>query len=421
MNKYFKFPNGLRMVYENVPSVRSVSIGVYVGAGCVYEDAKNNGVSHFIEHMNFKGTKTRTAFDIVAEIDNLGAKINAATSKQFTYYYTLSLDEDAEKCLEILSDIYFNSVFPNDEFERERKVILEELAESEDTPDDVCFERTSSYSFGSHPFARTILGTKESLTAMTRQDLIDYKARFYTADNTVLSIVGNVDFESAKALVEKYFASQFVNEKMDVVKVPYGEFFGGEVKVSKKIEQVHITMAFETVDYSDDRGSYILSLLSDSFAGGMSSRLFQTIREKMGLCYSIYGYPSFMKHTKGRFFICMSTNTGSVDKAINAIKDEIRKLTSDGLTEAELAKSKRQSVANLVIAQEMTIAIMRAMGRRAIMDDEVYDIDKEVKTYESITIDEINDYAKKVFNLDRMVLGLVGDFDKEKKKEKKNG
>ncbi|MDD7398889.1 MAG: insulinase family protein, partial [Firmicutes bacterium] len=242
-----------------------------------------------------------------------------------------------------------------------------------------------------------------------------------TADNTVLSIVGNVDFESAKALVEKYFASQFVNEKMDVVKVPYGEFFGGEVKVSKKIEQVHITMAFETVDYSDDRGSYILSLLSDSFAGGMSSRLFQTIREKMGLCYSIYGYPSFMKHTKGRFFICMSTNTGSVDKAINAIKDEIRKLTSDGLTEAELAKSKRQSVANLVIAQEMTIAIMRAMGRRAIMDDEVYDIDKEVKTYESITIDEINDYAKKVFNLDRMVLGLVGDFDKEKKKEKKNG
>ena len=411
MNKYFKFSNGLRLVFSCIESVRSVSIGVYVGAGCIWENEKNNGVSHFIEHMNFKGTEKRSAFDIVHEVDNMGAKINAATSKQLTYYYTVSLGEDAEKCMDILSDLYFNSTFPEDEFERERKVILEELAESEDTPDDVCFERASSFSYGQHPYSKTILGTKESLSAMTRQDLFDYKKDFYTADNTVISIVGNISFDEAKRLTQIYFEQKFSDSKMKTLNLPSSEFVSGSVKVSKKIEQVHITMVFETMDYEDERGSYALMLLSDAFAGGMSSRLFQTVREKMGLCYSIYGYPSFTKYTTGRYFICMSTNPDSVDSAINAIKSEISKLVKDGLSETELAKSKRQSVASLVIGQEMTMSIMRSLGRRVVMDDELFDLDKEISNYESITLEEINSYAKKIFDLDKTVLCLVGDFE----------
>lgn len=411
MNKYFKFPNGLKLVFSQNESVRSLSIGVYVAAGCIWENEKNNGVSHFIEHMNFKGTEKRSAFDIVHEIDNMGAKINAATSKQFTYYYTVSLSEDAEKCMDILSDIYFNSTFPEDEFERERKVILEELAESEDSPDDVCFERATSLCYGKHPYSKTILGTKKSLTEITRQDLIDFKNDYYTADNTVISIVGNVTFEEAKSLVEVYFERKFVNLKKKVVELPPSEFVSGEIKVSKKIEQVHITMAFETIDYDDLKGSYTLMLLGDAFAGGMSSRLFQTIREKMGLCYSIYGYPSFTKYTTGRFFICMSTNPASVNDAIDAIKNEIKELVGKGLTESELEKSKRQSVASLVIGQEMTMSIMRSLGRRSIMDDELFDLDKEIANYETVSIEEVNSYAKKVFDSDKTVLCLVGDFD----------
>ena len=292
--------------------------------------------------------------------------------------------------MDILSDLYFNSTFPEDEFERERKVILEELAESEDTPDDVCFERASSFSYGQHPYSKTILGTKESLSAMTRQDLFDYKKDFYTADNTVISIVGNISFDEAKRLTQIYFEQKFSDSKMKILNLPSSEFVSGSVKVSKKIEQVHITMVFETMDYEDERGSYALMLLSDAFAGGMSSRLFQTVRENMGLCYSIYGYPSFTKYTTGRYFICMSTNPDSVDSAINAIKSEIAKLVNDGLSETELAKSKRQSVASLVIGQEMTMSIMRSLGRRVVMDDELFDLDKEISNYESITLEEIN-------------------------------
>ena len=417
MNKFFKFPNGLTLCYSKNDSVRSVSVGVYVRAGCLYENEKNNGVSHFVEHMFFKGTKTRSAFDIVAEVDSLGARINAATSKLFTYYYTISLAEDFDKCLEILSDLYFNSTFPTEEFERERKVILEELAESEDTPDDVCIERAASASLGSHPLAKTILGTKESLTKMTREDLFAYVKERYVACNTVVSVAGDLDFDAVQKAVEKYFASNFEQKEFaekEILPCPLSE---ETIVVDKKIEQVHIVEAYEGVDMFDDRECQAIALLTEIFCSSMSSRLFQTIREKLGLCYSIYGYPSFLKTTKGRFYICTSTNAASVSLAVEKIDEEINLLLKDGVTEAELERAKKQAVTSTVLGQESTSAVMRALGRQAILKDELYDIDAELRLIESVTCDEVVAVAKKVFGGLRRTVCFVGDTsDKNLKK-----
>ena len=417
MNKFFKFPNGLTLCYSKNDSVRSVSVGVFVRAGCLYEEEKNSGVSHFVEHMLFKGTKTRSAFDIVAQIDSLGARINAATSKLFTYYYTISLAEDFEKCLEILSDLYFNSTFPADEFEREKKVILEELAESEDTPDDVCLERAASASLGSHPLAKTILGTRESLTKMTREDLFAYVKERYVPCNTVVSVAGDLDFDAVKKAVSKYFADNFEScefSEKEILPCPLSE---ETIVVDKKIEQVHIVEAYEGVNLSDARECQALSLLTEIFCSSMSSRLFQTIREKLGLCYSIYGYPSFLKTTKGRFYICTSTNAASLSLAVEKIDEEINLLLKDGVTESELSRAKKQAVTAIVLGQESTSAVMRAFGRQAILKDELYDIDSELALIESITAKEVSAVAKKVFEGLRRTVCYVGDVsDKNLKK-----
>ena len=409
--------DGLRVFCREIPSVRSVAIGIMVGAGCVNESPDESGISHYIEHMLFKGTERRSAFDIVEETDMLGANMNAFTSKLGTCYYTLSLDGDAEKCMDILTDMFFNSTFDEKEMEKEKGVVLEEIAMNEDTPDDVCIERAASASLGLHPLAKTILGTKESLTKMTREDLFAYVKERYVACNTVVSVAGDLDFDAVQKAVEKYFASNFEQKEFaekEILPCPLSE---ETIVVDKKIEQVHIVEAYEGVDMFDDRECQAIALLTEIFCSSMSSRLFQTIREKLGLCYSIYGYPSFLKTTKGRFYICTSTNAASVSLAVEKIDEEINLLLKDGVTEAELERAKKQAVTAIVLGQESTSAVMRAFGRQAILKDELYDIDAELKLIESVTCDEVVAVAKKVFGGLRRTVCFVGDTsDKNLKK-----
>ena len=287
------------------PAVRSVSAGVFVRAGSVYETPERSGISHLIEHMLFKGTETRTAFDIANDIDSLGAQINAYTTKSCTCYYTLSRDVHAAECLDVLSDMYFNAAFDPTEFKKERKVVLEELSESEDTPDDLCMEKLSSAFFKGNPLEKPILGTRKSLNALTAEDLTAYKDEFYVSSGTVLSLAGNITREEAVALAEKYFESRFKEGKSSpCAGIDPAPMKGAFAHAKKEIEQAHIAFAFPGAAYGTD-DAVTARLLAAVFGMEMSSRLFQSVREKLGLCYSIMGYPTSYENN-GAFIIYTS-------------------------------------------------------------------------------------------------------------------
>ncbi|HKL94352.1 MAG TPA: pitrilysin family protein [Clostridia bacterium] len=406
MENLFEFENGLKLAYVENKAVRSIALGVYVGVGSINENAGNNGVSHFIEHMTFKGTKSRTAFDIVNEIDSIGAKINAFTSKNNTCYYTVSLDKNIEKCAEILSDLYFNSTFPEDELERERRVILEEISESEDTPDDVCMERLSETFFKGHALSRSILGTKKSLLSLSREDLFSYKAKSYTADNTVVVLTGNITFDNAKAIAEKYFVKKFDGAKCGLIEIPPAKYHSNLTKKTKKIEQSHIAFAFPSVKYEDDR-DLAVQLLCTVFGLEMSSRLFQKVREQLGLCYTIYAYPSFYKK-EGSLIIYTSTNPASIEKAVKAIKSEIELLLENGITDDELKKGKEQMKTGLVLGQESTTAIMRAYGRNVLFAGKLYDIDEKIAKIDKLNAEDILSVAREIFDFSKVSSSYVG-------------
>lgn len=406
MEKIFEFDNGLRFVCVENNSVRSIALGVFVGAGSINETAKISGVSHFIEHMTFKGTTARTAFDIVDEIDSIGAKINAFTSKNQTCYYTVSLDKNIEKCAEVLSDLYFNPTFSNEELERERRVILEEISESNDSPDDVCMERLAETFFKGHPLSRAILGTKKSLLALTQEDLFAYKKESYTADNTVIVISGNLDIESAKAIVVKYFVNNFDDKKCGLAEIPPATYNSALTQKTKKTEQTHIAFAFPAIAFEDSR-DVALQLLCMVFGLEMSSRLFQRVREQLGLCYTIYAYPSFYKK-EGTVTIYTSTNPSSTIEAVKAIKSEIELLLDKGITEKELEKGKEQMKAGLVLGQESTLGIMRAYGRNALFSGKLYDIDEKIERIDKLTGDDILNVARDVFDFTKVSASFVG-------------
>ncbi|MEG1663120.1 MAG: pitrilysin family protein [Clostridia bacterium] len=406
MRKLFEFPNGMKLVYVENSAVRSVALGVFVAAGVVTETPEISGISHFIEHMVFKGTATRSSFDIVNQIDCIGAQINAFTSKSYTCFYTVSLDTNTVKCADILSDIYFNPTFDKTELERERRVVLEEINESEDTPDDICLENLSTVFFKGHPLDKPILGNKKTLDLMTPTTLKNYMAKHYTPGNTVVSIAGNLTFDEAKRIAEEYFASKFEDIKhKERETVTPAVLNGGFCKKKKDIEQAHIAFAFPCVSFDDER-NIAVQLLTSVFGTEMSSRLFQSVRERLGLCYTIFGYPSNYENN-GMFVIYTSTNPESTLKAVEAIRAEIDLLLCDGISEEELGKGREQLKTSLVLGQESTSSMMRAFGRYAIQTGKLYDFESKIAKIDSLTVDDILDVAKYIFNFDMVAGSLV--------------
>lgn len=406
MNELIAFDSGLKLVVAPNPAVRSVSAGVFVRAGSVYETPERSGISHLIEHMLFKGTETRTAFDIANDIDSLGAQINAYTTKSCTCYYTLSRDVHAAECLDVLSDMYFNAAFDPTEFRKERKVVLEELSESEDTPDDLCMEKLSSAFFKGNPLEKPILGTRKSLNALTAEDLTAYKDEFYVSSGTVLSLAGNITREEAVALAEKYFESRFKEGKSSpCAGIDPAPMKGSFAHAKKEIEQAHIAFAFPGAAYGTD-DAVTARLLAAVFGMEMSSRLFQSVREKLGLCYSIMGYPTSYENN-GAFIIYTSLNPANVELAVGAIKREIEMLLEDGITPEELKKGKEQIVTGMVLGQESTSAVMRGMGRHAVATGKLYDIDEQIAKAEAVTIADVKRLAERMFDFSRVSASCV--------------
>ncbi|MDR3216025.1 MAG: insulinase family protein [Clostridiaceae bacterium] len=404
--KYFhQYKNGLRLVHHYVPTVRSVAFGISVGTGSAYETEENNGISHFLEHMMFKGTKKRTAFEIVREFESVGAQTNAFTSKHMTCYYFVSLDENAEYCAEILSDMFFNASFPKEEVERERAVILEEISEADDEPEDIVFEQLASVYFAEHPLARPILGSRENVKKITADDLRAYRAETYSAGNVVISIVGNIKKEDATRLADKYFTPNFTGKKVAKKTLVPAPGRGGAKGSVKDIEQVHIAFAFPGVSQADPRRPAVL-VLNSAFGSGMSSRLFQKIREKYGLAYTVYSYPTFYPN-EGEFSVYTSTNKQNFEATKTAIIDEIKLLIEGGLTETEVECAKNQIKASFVFSQESTSALMRMHSKEAFLRNACFDLDMYLNEINKLDKDSVNAVIADIFDFDRMAVSHV--------------
>lgn len=401
-----KFDNGFTLVHAHVPTVRSVAIGVFVRVGSCAETEKNNGIAHYVEHMLFKGTTKRSAYKLVSEVEDIGAVINASTSKEVTNYYTSSLSEHAEHCMDILSDIFFNSIFVEEEMEKEKNVVLEEIAMSEDTPDDVCMELACSTFFSNNALGREILGTAQNVKSFTKQDILDFMSEHYTAGNTVLSIAGEVDFDHAVALAEKYFADKFVNYKRSTVVVPKNYPTAKYVKKVKDIEQANVAIAFPSINYFHKYES-AMHVMNVVLGSSMSSRLFQSVREQNGYAYTIYSYPCVYT-SDGYFIVYFGTSFEKVSDAISLIRRELDLLLKEGITDEELNRAKEQLKSSMVMNAESTSGVMRLMGRSYAVKDEIVDIDERLKKIEAVTLDDVKAVAKLVFDYDKMTISYVG-------------
>lgn len=412
MGQIMKFSNGLRLANKYMSSTRSVAIGVFVGVGSAFETPKINGISHFTEHMFFKGTKNRSAFQIAESIDGIGGQINAYTSKQLTSYYTVCVDEYVEKCLDVLSDIFFNSVFDEHEIKREQGVVVEEISMVEDTPDDLCLDLAISSYYNDHPLGYSILGTKENVLSFNQSNIKDFVFKYYNPANTVISIAGNLKDDKAYDLINKYFDVEFENPNFVPEKLYKSKRKSTLYKRIKNNEQANVAIVFPGLEFNH-RLEVAMLLMNTILGGGMSSLLFQKIREQMGLAYSVYSFPSAYTNN-GSYTVYFGTNRDNVEKALLAIKDVIKKFMEKGITKREFQRGKDQLKGALVLGQESSSAIMNASGKTVIMKNEIFNIDERLQNISDLTINDINETINTVFNFNDISMSYVGpevDYD----------
>ncbi len=402
---YKQFNNGLRLVINKMEGMLSVSAGVLVKTGSMNESAEENGISHFIEHVTFKGTKTRSAFDISDHIDRIGAQINAFTSKELTCYYTKSTKEHFGKSLEILSDIFFDSVYDKTELEKEKGVIIEEINMSEDSPEEVCLDLLSESYYGKSGLGQTILGPAKNIKSFTRDDVNKYLDKYYTADNVVVSLAGNVDVSLAETMVKDLFADKFTRLKSAPQKQTEPSKKISLYK-SKKIEQSHVGFAMDGLTVADER-SDAFSIANIILGGGMSSRLFQKVREELGLAYSVYSYASMYKDS-GVVEIYAGVNTALRDLAVFAIVSEVKRFKKDGVTEQEFARAKEQLKSSFIMGQESTYAQMMYAAKHLILLNKEFNFDERMSRLESVNIKDVLDIIENSFDIENAATATVG-------------
>ncbi len=386
-------PNGIRIVAEQIPYVRSVALGIWIGTGSENETPRENGISHFIEHMMFKGTKSRTARQLAESFDEIGGHVNAFTAKEMTCYYAKVLDQHFRISLEILADMFFESTFAETEMEKEKKVIVEEIRMVEDTPDDLVHDLLSEASFGSHSLGYPVIGSVENVQAFKREDLFRYKDRFYNPHNVVIAIAGNLPDDYLDQ-VEAAFARHQGNSVPVTSERPT---FTPNIKVKKKkTEQTHLCFGLPGLSVSDSR-IYILVLLNNVLGGNMSSRLFQEIREERGLAYSVFSYHSAHRET-GLFAIYAGTAHGQEYEVYECIQNILDQIKDRGLTASELEKAKEQLKGSLMLGLESTNNRMSRLGRNELLLGRHMTLDQIVESVEKITLDDVNQLAREIFS-----------------------
>ncbi|MBS8263513.1 insulinase family protein [Mesobacillus boroniphilus] len=401
MIKKYTCQNGVRIVLEQIPTVRSVAIGVWIGTGSRNENPENNGISHFLEHMFFKGTKTRTAREIAESFDSIGGQVNAFTSKEYTCYYAKVLDNHAQYALEVLADMFFHSTFDSEELNKEKNVVNEEIKMYEDTPDDIVHDLLSQAVYGDHPLAYPILGTEETLQSFTGEKLEQYMHDTYRPENVVISIAGNVP-ESFIKNAEEFFGSyEASKEKVDDLKP---EFHATKASRKKETEQAHLCLGFEglQIGHSD---VYSLIVLNNVLGGSMSSRLFQEVREQRGLAYSVFSYHSAYKDS-GMVTIYGGTGANQLNVLYETIQDTLDKLRAEGITEKELNNSKEQLKGSLMLSLESTNSRMSRNGKNELLLKRHRSLDEIVEQIDQVTKDSVDGMANKIFT-DKYSVSLI--------------
>ncbi|MCA1030122.1 insulinase family protein [Bacillus timonensis] len=387
--------NGVRIVLENIPTVRSVAIGVWIGTGSRNENAENNGISHFLEHMFFKGTTTRSAREIAESFDSIGGQVNAFTSKEYTCYYAKVLDEHASIALEILADMFFNSTFDEDELKKEKNVVLEEIKMYEDTPDDIVHDLLSKASYENHPLGYPILGTEKTLDGFNGDKLRQYMKENYIPENVVISVAGNIQDTFIKD-IENYFGSFETNySKGDYVSP---SFHSNKVSRKKETEQAHLCLGFNGLQVGD-KDIYSLIVLNNILGGSMSSRLFQDVREQRGLAYSVFSYHSSYRDN-GMLTIYAGTASNQLDILFETIQDTLEKLKSEGITSKELKNSKEQMKGNLMLSLESTNSRMSRNGKNELILKEHRSLDQIIEKINAVNEDSVNHLSNRIFTND---------------------
>ena len=408
MVHYKQLDNGIRLIVKQMSGLLSVTMGIIVGTGACVETDEEDGISHFIEHMMFKGTKKRNAFNISDEMDAIGAQVNAFTGKDITCYYAKSTSDHAAEAFEILSDIFLNSTFPADEMKREKGVIIEEISMNEDTPDDLCLDFLSKAFFGEKNYGRNILGPRKNVRGFKKADILSYMGERYTADNIVISMAGNISIEEAQGLVEKYFSS-----------VPRGNGTQRTVEVrlqsknlskKKDIEQVHIGIAYPSMKRYEPLADATM-IVNAVLGGSMSSRLFQEVREKRGLAYTVYSYLTSYKDT-GSLVVYAGVNSHNYLQSVEAIDACINDIRNKNITEYEFRRGKEQLLASQIFAQESTSSQMLLYGKELIYSGNIYNFEERVKKINAVTYQDVLQAIEYNFDEKYRATALVGRVDK---------
>ncbi len=413
--KITKLPNGLRIVTDAVPSIESVAVGVWVGVGTRNEDLDINGAAHMVEHMLFKGTKNRDAQEIAETIEDVGGHMNAYTSREVTSYHIHLLKEDAALALDVLSDMIQNSIMPDDEIERERKVIIQEIGMCHDTPDDVIFDHYFERAYPNQALGAPILGKSKIITDIKRDALMGYVERFYTPSNLVICASGNLDHDEFIGLIEDKFNDLPANQNNN--KSP-ADYQGGEVREVRDLEQSHIILGFQGVKrISDDY--YTAQILATILGSGMSSRLFQEVREKRALVYSIYSFHSAYSDD-GQFGIYAGTGPDKLPELIPVICEEIKKIGTT-ITNEELERAKAQLRSSTLMARESMMNRADQHAKAILLQGKIFTSEDIIKSINGIEIADLEKIADKIFSSSPTLaalgpLGQLESFDKIKQR-----
>jgi predicted Zn-dependent peptidase len=414
-------PSGLRIVTEEVSTSRSAAVGIWANVGSRDEGKTVAGASHFLEHLLFKGTKTRTALEISSSIEAVGGEMNAFTGQEYTCFYARVIDSDLPLAVAVVTDLITSSTFTADDVDSERKVVLSEIAVRDDDPSDYIHELYLDTYYGDSPVGRSILGTVESINKMPRNSIYNYYKKHYQPENLVVSVAGNVKHKKVVKMVEEALSKDgfldVPNNKHEVrAATPIKTPGLGEVGlIDRKTEQAHILYGFPGLARSDDR-RFALSVLSSAIGGGMASRLFQEIREKRGLAYTTYAYPQQFAGT-GTLAFYAGCRTEKAEEVIKLMRDISESVAQHGLTDEEISRAKGAVTGGLILGQEDTGSRMSRIGKSELVYGEIMSFDDILNKVRSVTPEQVHQLARDLFSAPA-TLALVGPFRSKAKFEK---
>lgn len=398
--------NGMTFVSERIDFVRSIALGIWIKSGSRYEDATNNGISHFIEHMMFKGTSKRTAKELAEEMDRVGGQINAFTSKEYTCFYTVSLDEHFDQSLDILHDMLRNSLFTEADINKEKGVILEEINMYEDSPDELVIDELHYKVWEGHPLSMPILGTSQSLQHIDKKQILRYYHDKFVPENMVICMAGNFEYDTVMDMLNKTFGAWESGESNEANPLSQVKYNSCLTTKNKDIEQVHFSLSFDGLPLGH-KDVYPLSIFSTIFGGGVSSRLFQKIREEAGLTYSIYSYTSSFLNA-GLFSVVSALNPSQLEEVLKQVVEEIHQVKATRLTADEMLTTKEHLKSSIILGLESSSSRMSSLGKSQLLLGRIRTPDEIIEKINKVTEEDIYRAVNHILDFDKLSLSIVG-------------